>query len=224
MVQLTTNPKKVDVEGNYLDNEGRIVEKSRAADNQYYRGWSEKQAKEAAKKHIKGMFDTSHMGMWLAHFEPIKVKTAEGERWETEDERLKRFNKWYIENVKKLADSGVVGGIQLVDSASAAHGHLPAGQGIFPVKEAARIFKDKNFTGYLVSEGHEEEGFGEGRIMTKTWEALGATAGPKYFAGGPSDWRNIEHSYFGKTYSPNFIIGAYAPSNEFKLWSEVPFE
>lgn len=224
MIQLTTNPKKVDIDGNYLDNQGNVVDKSRAADNPNYRGWNEKQAKEAAQRHIKGMFDTSHMGMWLANFQPIKVQTQQGQRWETEDERLKRFNKWYLERVKELADSGVIGGIQLVDSASAAHGHLPAGQGIFPVKEAAKIFKDKKFTGYLVSEGHEEEAFGEGRIMTKTWETLGAAGGPKYFAGAPNDWRNIEHSYFGKTYSPNFIFGSYSPSNEFKLWSEIPLE
>jgi len=162
------------------------------------------------------MFDTSHMGMWLANFKP--------QPGETEESRLKRFNKWYLSKVQDLAKSGLIGGIQLVDSASAAHGHLPPGQGIFPIKEAAKIFKDNNFTGYLVSEGHEEEAFGEGRILTKTWEALGSPVGGQYFSHPAQQWGQVQHSYFGRTYSPNFIIGAYSPSNEFKLWSEVPFE
>ena len=102
---------------------------------------SKDQAKELADKHIKGLFDTSHMGMWLAHFKP--EKDPDTGKLETEDRRIKRFNKWYTGEVKKIADAGVIGGIQIVDSQSAAHGHLPPGEGIFPVFDAAKIFKEK---------------------------------------------------------------------------------
>lgn len=183
-------------------------------------------AKELAKKHVKGLFDTSHMGMWLAHFEPKKDEKT-GRIMETEEQRIKRFNKWYTDWVKKIANDpdNLIGGIQLVDSMSSAHGHLPPGQGIFPVKDTAKIFKDAGFTGFLVSEGHEEEKFGEGRIRTKLWQEAGGTLGPSgYFHGPPLQWRHVQHGYFGKTYSPNFIFGGYSPSNEFRLWSEVPFE
>ncbi|MBW2970139.1 hypothetical protein KY319_03380, partial [Candidatus Woesearchaeota archaeon] len=65
------------------------------------------QAEELAKRHVKGMFDTSHMGMWLAHFKPITdPKTG---KLETEERRLERFNKWYTEEVEKIAKAGVVG-------------------------------------------------------------------------------------------------------------------
>ena len=183
---------------------------------------TEQQAKELADKHIKGLFDTSHMGMWLAHFKPIKdEKTG---KLENEDQRIDRFNKWYTDQVKKIADAGVVGGIQLVDSKSAAHGHLPPGEGIFPVMETAKIFKASGYSGFIVSEGHEEEKFGEGRIRMKTWQHAGANVGAGYFSGPPLRWSQVQHGYFGKTYSPMFMFGGYSPSNEFKLWSEVPLE
>jgi hypothetical protein len=217
MIRLLTDPRMTNAQGQYIDKRGDVVDKSQAAKNPYYRSDVDpKTAGEYAKRHIKGMFDTSHMGMWLAHFKP-----KEGE---SEDSRLQRFNKWYLEKVRDLAKSGIVGGIQLVDSASAAHGHLPPGQGIFPIKEAAKIFKDSGYSGYLVSEGHEEEKFNEGRIMTKTWELLGAKPGEGYFGGAPSPWGGAATSYFGRSYSPMMMFGSYSPGQDFKLWSEVPLE
>ncbi len=187
-------------------------------DNPYYSpGINHEKAKELADKHIKGLFDTAHMGMWLAHFKP--------KPGENEEQRIQRFKtEFYLPAVKKIAESGVVGGVQLVDSMSAAHGHLPPGQGIYPVKEAAQIFKETGFTGFVVSEGHEEERFGEGRIRLKTWQMAGAKVGAGYFGGPPLRWGQTENSYFGRTYSPMFMFGSYAPSNEFKLWSEMPLE
>lgn len=221
MIKLVTDPKLTNEEGQYVDKEGNPVNKEKAAENPYYRqSISPADAAQMAERHIKGMFDTSHMGMWLANF---KANPGESEK-----QRLHRFNQWYLDKVKMLADpkDNLIGGIQLVDSASAAHGHLPIGQGIFPVKEAAKIFKDKGFKGYLVSEGHEEEKFGEGRILHKTWAELGSPIGGSYLGmQGGAPFGQIQHSYFGRQYSPLMMVGAYTPSNaEFKLWSEVPFE
>jgi sugar phosphate isomerase/epimerase len=185
---------------------------------------SRSQAEEEARKHIKGTFDTGHMGMWLQNFHPDMP-------WE---QRKKEFTKWYKEKMEWLADQNkkhdIIGAIQAVDSAGAAHGHLPAGQGILPVKEALEILKTKGgFSGYIASEGHEEERFGEGRITLKTWQEFNAPiSGGGYSGAGagmaPRRWNEVRHGYFGRTYSPNFMFGAYAPSNEFKLWSEVPLE
>ncbi len=181
-------------------------------------------AQELADRHIKGLFDTSHMGMWLAHFKPLTDEKT-GRIIETEEQRIERFKKdFYLPAVKKIAEAGIVGGLQLVDSQSAAHGHLPPGEGIFPVMETAKIFKEKGFSGFVVSEGHEEEKFGEGRIRMKTWQHAGAAVGGGYFSGPPLRWGQVQQSYFGRTYSPMFMFGGYAPSNEFKLWSEVPLE
>lgn len=183
-------------------------------------GFSRSQAKEEARRHIKGTFDTSHMGMWLQNFHPELP-------W---DERIKKFKKWYKEQIEELAEINkkeqIIGAIQAVDSAGAAHGHLPPGQGILPVKEAIEILREKGgFTGYVVSEGHEEEKFGEGRILLKSWQHFNAPISSAYGPGVPvRRWGEVQYGYFGRTYSPLFMFGSYAPSNEFRLWSEVPLE
>lgn len=205
MVNLLTRPTIKDVKGNDMK-------------NPYWDPTVNKEkAEEFASRHVKGLFDTSHMGMWLAHFE--------AKPGETEPQRIERFKKeFYLPAVKKIIDAKVVGGIQLVDSMSAAHGHLPPGEGIFPVVETAKMFKESGFSGFMVSEGHEEEKFGEGRIRSKLWQHAGANIGSGYFSGPPLRWGQVQQGYFGKSYSPLFMFGGYSPSNEFKLWSEVPLE
>jgi len=173
------------------------------------------EAKKLADQSIQGTFDTGHLAMWYNHF-----KANPGE---SEDARLKRFNKWYLEQVDKISNAGVVGGIQVVDSHSGEHGHLPPGEGIFPVIEATKKFQQKGFKGFIVSEGHDEEAFGAGRIRTKLWERMGGKVGQGYF-GQSAGWGHMAPSYFGRTYSPKFMFGSYVPSNDFKLWSEVPLE
>jgi sugar phosphate isomerase/epimerase len=186
----------------------------------FQRPLDKEHAREEARKHIKGTFDTGHMGMWLQQFHPELP-------W---DERLKKFKKWYGEQINWLADLNrkeqVIGAIQAVDSAGPGHGHLPPGQGILPVKDAVEMLKTKGgFTGYVVSEGHEEEKFGQGRILLKTWQNFGSPLATGYTPGFPQrTWGQVQNAYFGRTYSPLFMFGSYAPSNEFKLWSEVPLE
>ena len=182
-------------------------------------GFSPSRAASEARRHIKGTFDTSHVGMWLQNFQPDKP-------W---DVRIKNFNKWYKDQVEWLGQvnekEDIIGGIQAVDSAGAGHGHLPPGQGILPVKEAVEILRKHGYGGHITSEGHEEEKFGEGRILLKSWQKFNAPISGNYLGGAaPQRWGNIQQGYFGRTYSPNFMFGAYAPSNEFKLWSDVPLE
>ena len=149
--------------------------------------------------------------------EPDSQTTKKGE--EIEDS---------LDKLDKMIDEDVIGSVQVVDSASAAHGHLPAGQGIFGdvIKQTVRKLKQSGWTGMIVSEGHEEEKFGEGRILYKTWEHLAGYPGkPSYAPHFPGrSWSQMQHSYMGRTYSPLYMFGSYAPSNEFKLWSEVPLE
>ncbi len=95
-------------------------------------GYSTAEAKEEARTHIKGVLDTSHLGMWLQNFHTELP-------W---DERVKKFKKWYGEQIEWLADVNkkeqIIGGIQAVDSAGAGHGHLPAGQGITSRQKGTR--------------------------------------------------------------------------------------
>jgi len=213
--------------GGHPDEFIELIQKSRqkmAKDLQVDRKMSERDAKDAAARHLKGLFDTSHMGMWLNHFKKEHPQ-------ETEQQRLDRFNGWFMEQSEKLAKAGIVGGIQAVDSASGAHGHLPPGQGIFPIVESVKKFKEHGYTGFVVSEGHEEEQFNRGRILLQTWKAFGspiASGGyPMADEAGLSTiptWPMIQSAYFRHSYPPNFIVGAYSPSNEWKLWTETPLE
>ena len=176
------------------------------------KGYTKSEAKEQAKTHIKGTLDTSHLGMWIDKFMP------EEKNWE---KKIKKFNEWFNEQVEDLAKADVIGSVQLVDSMSGAHEHLPPGQGIFPVAEAARILKKHGFSGYFVSEGHGEEKFGEGRIFTKTWEALNASVESKYQSGyAPKRWNEINHAYTGVARSPVQMFGSYTPPRaEYRPWA-----
>lgn len=201
----------------------KMVEDLTTPGNPYYReNIDKKEAEEIAKKHIRGDFDTSHLAMWYNHFKAEKPN-------ESEEKRMKRFNKWFEEQAEKMAKEDVIGSIQVVDSVSGQHSHLPAGQGNFPIVDAVEKVKkhyDKlGKTIDIVSEGHEEEKFGEGRILTETWKAFGAPVSSYWSQPGMGgSWRGVQGGYFGATQPPTYIVGAYTPSNEWSLWSETPFE
>jgi len=192
-------------------------------DNPYYNpDMTVAQAKEEAKQHIKGEIDTSHLGMWIQNFKQELP-------W---DQRVKEFKKWYKGQIDFLAEENkkhdLIGSVQVVDSASGAHGHLPAGQGILgkDIFDYMKTLKTKGgYKGDFTAEGHEEEKFNQGRIMTKTWQALGSPIGSGYFAGRPAPaFSDIQHSYAMSAYGSTGIFQSYVPSNDFTLWSNVPFE
>jgi hypothetical protein len=213
MVNMLTSGRIRDPHGRF-DKEGKPV----YIDNPYQiEGMSKEQAQKEANDHIKATFDTQHLGMWWKHFVP--------KSGESEQERLQRFNGWYMDQVKNMHDADILGNIHVVDGMGGGHTHLPAGQGIFPVKTAIEYLKEKGYNLAFTSEGFEEGG---ARILTKTLEHFG---GPVYSTGGafPSGqmmqrWADVQQSYFGANMPPNYIFGAYSPSNEWQLWSQVPME
>lgn len=217
--------------GGHTDEFIEIIEGSRQEminkmknDPKYRSRYTDKQMKELAQKHISGMLDTSHLSMWYNHF-----PTKDGE---SEEKRLKRFNKWYLEQMDKLGKAGVVGSVQIVDSATGDHRHLPVGQGIFPTIDAVKRLQKHGFDGAILSEGHEEENIEPGRIQYSLWNEFGASlgTGTHHFGGtglGGNAFGNIYGGIGGAAgyrAPPNYIVGAYAPSNDWKLWSDVPLE
>ena len=181
-------------------------------------GIKENQAQEAAKTHIKGLFDTGHLGMWLEHFRPDLP-------WE---KRVAEFNKWYTEAVTHL-EPDMISAIQAVDAASGAHAHLPPGQGIFPVVESVKALKKRGFTGPIVSEGHEEEKFGQGRILFKAWQAFDPRLRQNNYD-QPIPWRQAQNGYFQRgLYSPGYMVASQSPPfGEYRPWAggdqPIPFE
>ncbi len=83
--------KYTDPDGKLTNREGEMIE-GKYVDNKRNDFFDPKirsdQAKEMAEKHIKGLFDTGHMGMWLQHFKP-KIDSSTG-ILETEEKRIKR--------------------------------------------------------------------------------------------------------------------------------------
>jgi len=205
------------------DKEGKPVPK--VVKNPYFRDMKEDDARKYAEDHIKATFDTQHLGMWWKNFQPKPGETITA--------RKERFDKWYMEQVQKLSDSGVVGNVHLVDGMGGGHHHLPAGQGNMPVVEAMKYLKKKGFKGSVSSEGFGESQMGADRQMSKTWEAMGNRIHSGHWGGGapgfegfgaPTRWTDIHQSYFGQTQSPYFTFGNYSPSNDWSLWSQVPME
>lgn len=185
----------------------------------------DKELQQVAKKHIKGVLDTSHLSMWYNHFPEDKDNPHE-----TEQQRLKRFNNWYLKQMDRLAEEDVVGSVQIVDSASGAHRHLPVGEGIFPTVDAVKRLREKGWDGAIVSEGHEEEANNPGSTQFSLWNAFGASIGQSYHFGTPGQGNSFGNIYSGNGGAagyrapPNYVVGGYSPSNEWKIWSEVPLE
>lgn len=66
--------------------------------------------------------------------------------------------------------------------------------------------------------------FNANTVLPDTLAELGS---PVYALGrhmNPMSMGRFRQGHFGYAAPPNYIVGAYAPSNEFKLWSEVPLE
>lgn len=187
----------------------------------YRAKYTDSEMKELAQKHIAGELDTSHMNMWYNHF-PKK------DAHESEESKLKRFNKWYLEQIEALAEAKVIGGVQVVDSITGDHRHLPIGQGLFPVKEAVELLKKKGYDGTFVSEGHEDELIDPGSTQFSLWNELGASIGTGYHFGSPRGGNAFGNIYggingaAGYRIPPGYSFGAYSPSEDFKLWSNVP--
>ncbi len=220
MIELVSNARDKMVErltSKYIEEYDPATGETEKRINPHYRGLSKNEANKEAKEHIKATVDTQHLGMWWKNFQPL-----EGE---TYDQRRERFNKWYKKMIEKMQDAEVIGHMHLVDSMGSGHHHLPAGQGNLPLYEALEHLKEKGYKGTIVSEAHGEESlFGQGRILTETWKHFGSTIGG-YGAAAPNpSFANVKNGYFPQVQSPYFAFGSYVPSNEWKLWSEVPFE
>lgn len=218
MVQMLTE-KFIDDPGRRRDRHGNIIK----VPNPYFSGIKEEDAHKKAEEHIKATIDTQHLGMWWKHFSPLPG--------ETKEERKKRFDGWYMEEVEKMRKAGIIGHMHVVDGIGAGHHHLPVGQGDLPVKQAVEYLKKKGYKGTMISEGYGEDSlFGAGRILSETWRAFGSPLmrSGGYDAGGgfgaPGRWSDVYLSYFRNMQSPYFIFGAYSPSNDWQLWSQVPME
>ncbi|MFO8015504.1 MAG: hypothetical protein R6U32_00205 [Candidatus Woesearchaeota archaeon] len=179
------------------------------------RGLSQDKAKKMAREHIKTTLDTEHIGMWKRYFQK--------KPGESEEQFNKRFNNWYMEQVKEMEKADIIGHVHIADGFGYGHANLPAGHGDMPVVDAVSYLKKKGYEGAFLSEGYGDAS----RMLREAWKTFGT---PIYSASGPvrpgaqTRWSDVQQSYFGQGQTPMYIFGTYSPSNDWQLWSQVPME
>jgi hypothetical protein len=172
------------------------------------KGYGESEAKKLAETHIKGTLDTGHFNMWRKYFQ-----AKEGESPEKAE---KRFEKWYLDETEKLAKEGIIGHVHLSDNFGYDDEHITPGQGNVPMKEFIKRMEQAGLKDFIVERG--------GDNPDAMWHFLSDMGSPVYSLGRRMNMGNVRHGHFGYNAPPNYIVGAYSPSNEFRLWSEVPLE
>lgn len=174
------------------------------------KNYSEDKAKQIAKQHIKGTLDIGHLNMYRNYF---KKKNEN----ESEEETNKRFNEWMLKQTKKLLDDGYVGHVHVSDNYGFDDDHLSPGQGNTPIREFLKQAKEAGLDDVIVETGSFNP-------MTGLYDTLEYINSPIYGKGQAERFKHARGRQSGQNNPGFFIAGAYAPSNEWKLWSDVPLE
>jgi hypothetical protein len=177
------------------------------------KGYSESDAKSKANEHIRATLDTGHINTWRKYYQGSD----------------KEFKNWLLKQTEDLAKSDIIGNVHLSDNFGYQDDHLAPGQGTTPVKEMMEILRKHGYKGPMTVEPGADAStdLSDFHGLMKTWRYFGSPIygiGAPARLGGPSNWDQVQYGYFGRTYPPNFIFGAYSPSNDWTLWSQVPME
>jgi len=200
--------------GSHPDELISLVKKSRermAKELVEMRGKSEEEAKKLAGQHIKSTIDIGHLNLWRQHFV--------ANPGESDEARNKRFNQWAIGKTKEMIKAGIVGHIHVADNLGWDDEHLTPGEGNAPIREFVKELEKAGVKDFIIEPGS----FNGAVALPRTWRHFGS---PIYAAGTPiaRPMGSMWQAHFGYTAPSNYIVGAYSPSNEWKLWSEVPLE
>lgn len=185
------------------------------------KGYSDQQAQKEAEEHIKGHLDTGHINIWRKYWQGDPKKKPE--------ENDKDFDKWMLTKVEEMAQKKMIGSVHLDDNWGYQDEHLSPGEGNTPVREMVKILKKYGFNGPLIVEPGADAtvDLSDFHGLMKTWRLFGSSVygvGLGRPAGRSRKWADVQYSYFGQTQPPYFVFGAYAPSEDWTLWSGVPME
>jgi hypothetical protein len=202
--------------GSHPDELVRIVEQGRdqmKKNLQNIYGKSEKEAEELAKKHIKTTIDVGHLNMWKTH-----MTRNQGE---TDEAFNKRFDKWAMEKLDMMHKKGVLGHFHLTDNFGFNDEHLTPGQGNAPIRKFVEFLEKQGYNDFIV----EQSGMNDATILGESWSYLGVL-GFKTGSRGQFGQRftDMHWRHAGGYAPPNYMVGAYVPSNEWTLWSGAPLE
>lgn len=202
--------------GSHPDELKKIVIESRKAMVEKLKGAGHHatEAKEIAENHIKATFDIGHAYTWKKYFEAKKDETPE--------QAEKRFNKWVIDKAKEMQKEGILGHVHVSDNFGYQDEHLAPGEGSVPIKEFMKEIEKEGYKGKTIVEWGAQTPEQSHKVLTGAWKTLNS---PVYKIDGyQQSWTDMEGSYFGKTKSPTYTVGDYAPSKDWTLWSETPLE
>jgi len=188
--------------------------------NPYYMGVSREEAEKLAARHIKATLDTGHINLWRKYWQDDPRKTKE--------QNDEGFKKWVLAQVESLAKEGMVGNVHLADNYGYHDDHLAPGQGNSPIREIMAILKKHGYEKAVTVEPGADAStdLSDFHGLMKTWKFFGSPVYGMGFRGGgvPQTWGDVQYSFFGQNKPPYYIFGAYAPSNDWTLWSAVPLE
>jgi len=176
------------------------------------RGVDEDQAKKIAEDHVKATFDIGHAYTWRRFFKGSDPQDIE--------KTNKEFKEWVMGNVKDLLKSNVIGRAHISDNFGYYDEHVTPGQGIVPIKEFIAELKKAKVEDVIVEPAHQDI-----KALLGAWEHFGSSIYSALMPwGGKDRWSDIQHSYFGRTAGPNYIVGESRPSEDWVLWSGMPLE
>ena len=177
---------------------GQLIEKKIVGDK--------KEAEKIANDHIKATFDIAHANTWRKYFKGSD----------------KEFKQWVDQQVQGLLKDKIIGHVHITDNFGYHDEHLTPGEGTAPIKEFLQRLETEGYKGTIVA---EPGGQSEGQLFRTLTGAWGLSDYPMYRVDRTGlSWTDVQGSYFGRTESPRFVVGDYAPSKEWTLWSEVPLE
>ena len=140
---------------------------------------------------------------------------------ESDEQFDKRFAKGAVKKVEALHKADALGHIHLTDNFGYDDEHIDIGKGNAPIKEIMTFLRDKGYNDFIIEPGS----FNPTTAMPEAWAYFGSPvySVPMGGSGGghPGRFSQVHKGHFGYDAPPLYIVGAYAPTNEWKLWSEV---
>ncbi len=174
-------------------------------------GIKKEKAPEIARDYIKATFDTGHAYMWKRY-------------WKESDEK---FHKWIADKAEELAKEGIIGKVHINDNFGYEDDSLAPGEGIVRNKEIVDRIRKHTGKIPIISEGYGQKRGEEWRQIAEAWRHFNPYVYDQSYimkGGAPEMWDKLQYFSRARSYSPTFLFGPIAPSEDFRTFSELPLE
>jgi sugar phosphate isomerase/epimerase len=155
------------------------------------KGFSQGQADDLAKEHIKATFDTGHGYTWRKYYR--------GDPGASIAENDAKFKTWLLDKVEALTKEGIIGHVHVSDNFGYEDEHVDPGMGKVPIKEMVERFKKHGINHVIVEPAHQDY-----RALLSGWRHFGSSIYGASRPGGET-WSDVWRGYFGRNTPPYFI-------------------